>query len=88
MENLHNRRGIANANTGPPAGFSDIFRRELGLSHPNGFARRFSASEVFSISHSLFVFFPFRISPISSVPNILTANCNFKSMQYNTRNAK
>ncbi|KAK7272118.1 hypothetical protein RJT34_28526 [Clitoria ternatea] len=44
MENLNKRKGIAN--TRPPHGFTDIFRREMGLSHPNCFARRFSASEV------------------------------------------
>jgi len=92
MENLHNHRGITNANTGPPRGFTDIFRRELGFSHPNAFARRFSASEVFSISlsHSVFIFFF-----LSKFLWLITANCQMFSLwlqickiQYNSRNAK
>ncbi|KAL2332066.1 hypothetical protein Fmac_019647 [Flemingia macrophylla] len=58
MENLHNHvhRSISNANnnTISPRGFTDIFRRELGLSHPNAFARRFSASEVLVKSLNLY----------------------------------
>ncbi|KHN33442.1 DDB1- and CUL4-associated factor 8-like [Glycine soja] len=54
MENLHNHRGITNSNSCPPHGFTDIFRRELGLSHPNSFARRFSASEVLVKSLDLY----------------------------------
>ncbi|TKY48488.1 DDB1- and CUL4-associated factor 8 [Spatholobus suberectus] len=54
MENLQNHRGITNTNTRSPRGFTDIFRRELGLSHPNGFARRFSASEVLVKSLNLY----------------------------------
>ncbi|XP_028187748.1 DDB1- and CUL4-associated factor 8-like isoform X2 [Glycine soja] len=54
MENLHSHRGITNATTSPPHGFTDIFRRELGLSHPNSFARRFSASEVLVKSLDLY----------------------------------
>ncbi|XP_061352042.1 uncharacterized protein LOC133297011 [Gastrolobium bilobum] len=44
MENFHNHKGITN--TRARHGFTDIFRREVGLSHPSGFARRFSASEL------------------------------------------
>ncbi|XP_047160574.1 protein ALTERED SEED GERMINATION 2 [Vigna umbellata] len=54
MENLHNHRGITNANNRPPRGFTDIFRRELGFSHPSAFARRFSASEVLVKSLNLY----------------------------------
>ncbi|XP_027343567.1 DDB1- and CUL4-associated factor 8 [Abrus precatorius] len=52
MENFHNRKDITN--TRPPRGFTDIFRRELGFSHPNAFARRFSASEVLVKNMSLY----------------------------------
>ena len=67
MENLHNHRGITNSNSCPPRGFTDIFRRELGLSHPNSFARRFSASEVLpiSLSISFFIFVSHFISLIT-----------------------
>ncbi|XP_025614001.1 uncharacterized protein [Arachis hypogaea] len=44
MENFDNVR----VNTRVRRGFTDIYRREVGLSHPSGFARRFSASEVFT----------------------------------------
>ncbi|MED6124590.1 hypothetical protein PIB30_060357 [Stylosanthes scabra] len=41
MDNFDNVR----VNNRVPRGFTDIYRREVGLSHPSAFARRFSASQ-------------------------------------------